>query len=138
MLIFIFPTISAFNLTLSGLNRVAVLFKAFTLICVIENAIDMNDTVQFLRQSTRVASVQQVMYDCVGSDSDSYKVRCGQGTDTKLSDTKTYTLEIKNSSTADKTEWLCQMKNNKIKSNTYKLSLTGEYYLQVSTIYTYY
>ena len=96
--------------------------------CRVDNAMDIDDRVQFVRLSYPLATLIQIHSQCFSNDPVSlyYLATCGEGTNTKMSLTKTYKLAIKQLLERDGTSWRCQLYKNGTRSNTLTLSFQGE------------
>ena len=113
------------KLILSGSSPYATLTQNFIFACIVEY--EKNFNVQFLADSSVVGSLQQTNQGCgkIHLNSKTYKIVCGEGTDSSMSDIKHYTLEIIHVTFTEKKVWFCKLKNGS-RSNILHLNVHGE------------
>ena len=122
--------ISDISLEIAGLSIYAELRSRYVFTCTISNASHIDDQVAFYRDNFKIGSLYQegdLCRDDGDTSSENYQVRCGVNTNDELSDTKTYTLTIKETSLRDENDWWCNLKLHRKRSNKFKLTLHSEY-----------
>ena len=113
------------KLILSGSSPYATSTQNFIFACIVEY--ENNFDVQFWANSSVVGSLQQKNQGCgkIQFNSTKYKIVCGEGTDSNMSDIKNYTLEIIHITFTEKNVWFCKLKNGS-RSNILYLKVHGE------------
>ena len=107
-----------------------MLYKSYYFVCTVMNAANMDDELQFLRQQAMVASIYQKDERCVvfGEPiSDTYQIRCGNGTNEMGFDIKTYLLQVTHVLLEDIEEWWCQLRRLNIHSEPLNLHLKRKF-----------
>ena len=102
----------------------------FVLTCVVKNVADLESAVKFCRLSKpnvcAVISQKDSRCKLISDGGLGYDIQCGNGTDSSLSDWKTYTLTIKRLTVNHSSSWWCQLDSDSQHSNIFKLQVQGE------------
>ncbi|XP_041362182.1 carcinoembryonic antigen-related cell adhesion molecule 8-like [Gigantopelta aegis] len=112
------------SLNITGSSH-SVLGQSFTFTCIVTDAANLNDGVDFHRTaySIPLGGLDQAMATCSVFiiPPDGYTVACGSGTNSTLATTKIYTLVINSAARSDDSTWWCQLTAEKTRSNTFRL-----------------
>ncbi|XP_041373519.1 uncharacterized protein LOC121386622 isoform X2 [Gigantopelta aegis] len=109
-------TVQFLKVSLRMTSSAPVLGKPLTLICEVENTINLNATVQFIKRKFKKASVVGILHQehskCsqIGDTTRGYNPKCGIATNRANSNIKLYVMEIARVSSHDSTEWICSIK----------------------------
>ncbi|XP_041373521.1 uncharacterized protein LOC121386622 isoform X4 [Gigantopelta aegis] len=109
-------TVHLLKVSLRMTSSAPVLGKPLTLICEVENTINLNATVQFIKRKFKKASVVGILHQehskCsqIGDTTRGYNPKCGIATNRANSNIKLYVMEIARVSSHDSTEWICSIK----------------------------
>ncbi|XP_041351408.1 uncharacterized protein LOC121370326 isoform X1 [Gigantopelta aegis] len=120
---------------LSGATTYAELNHPFTFICTVTVSSNPTDEVSFQTGKDEIAVLKQTASGCVLSNVPHpvrYSASCESGTADIFARSKNYTLTIKRISVNDITDWFCETKNPKNRSNSFKVKLKHQDYTSSS------
>ena len=107
-----------------------------TLTCTVTPARSLDGVIVFVRHTnngrTTCGTIRQYPYKCFKHFATSYYyASCGSGTDSIISSTKIYTLEIRGVKEVDYTTWSCELENVITQSDAVLITQIGKYYFSL-------
>ena len=121
----IFFFFSGLSATLIWYTPFAIWGKPYTFRCRITDAAELFDQMCFHREKDSWCFHQKYA-ECVVPVSDAFVLGCDNGTHTKASPTKVYSLQIKSASPADGKKWWCELRKNSVLSKVFKLGVRSK------------